>query len=140
MTDRRGTYLVCPACGGAMVEWREAGDDDDFYCECEACRGIWVDWWHGEASSIARTVPPHAAGAPVGQRGGACPRDGAELVERPYLDSGPVVERCPSCLGLFARREQVPALAEFHEHIPLDAPEPIMWVSWLERFWHAFIR
>src|SRR6201999_2097621 len=32
MSDRRGAYLACPACGGAMVEWRE-GDDDDFYCE-----------------------------------------------------------------------------------------------------------
>ncbi len=121
-----------------MVEWRE-GDDDDFYCECGACRAIWVDWWHGEASSIARSVPPHAGGAPSGQRGGACPRDGTALIERPYLDSGPVVERCPTCLGLLARREQVGELAAFHEHIPVDAPEPIMWVSWLERFWHAFI-
>ncbi|HEY2746971.1 MAG TPA: hypothetical protein VGL86_20250 [Polyangia bacterium] len=138
MSDRRGAYLACPACGGAMVEWRE-GDDDDFYCECGDCRAIWVDWWHGEASSIARTVPAHTGGAPSGQRGGACPRDGTALVERPYLDSGPVVERCPTCLGLLARREQVGELAAFHEHIPVDAPEPIVWVSWLERFWHAFI-
>ena len=122
-----------------MVEWRE-GDDDDFYCECGACRAIWVDWWHGEASSIARTVPEHGGGASAGQRGGVCPRDGTPLVERPYLDSGPEVERCPTCLGLFARREQVAELAAFHERIPDDTPEPIVWVSWLERFWHAFIK
>jgi hypothetical protein len=122
-----------------MVEWRE-GEDDNAYCECPTCRGIWVDWWHGEASGIARTVPPHAGPAPGGRRGGACPRDGSALIDRPYLDSGPVVERCPTCLGLFARRELVEPLAEFHERIPVDAPEPIIWVSWLERFWHAFIR
>jgi hypothetical protein len=62
------------------------------------------------------------------------------MVERAYLDSGPVVERCPTCLGLFARREQVAELAAFHERIPVDAPEPIVWVSWLDRFWHAFIK
>lgn len=124
-----------------MVE-RRRDDDDDSYCECGACHGIWVDWWHGEASGLARTVPPHPGGSAHGggQRGGACPRDGATLVDRPYLDSGPVVERCPACLGLLARREQVAPLAAFHERIPIDAPEPILWVSWLQRFWNAFIK
>ena len=138
MTDPRGAYLGCPACGGAMDERRRA-DEDDFYYECGACRGIWVDWWDGEASGIARTVPAHPGTTPGGQKGGACPRDGTPLIDRPYLDAGPVVERCPTCLGLFARRDQVRALAEFHERIPCDAPEPIVWVGWLERFWHAFI-
>ena len=122
-----------------MTEWRR-DDDDEFYCECGACHGIWVDWWHGEASGIARTVPARPEHAATGQRGGACPRDGSALVERPYLDSGPVVERCPTCLGLFARRAQVEPLARFHEHIPVEAPEPIVWVSWLSRFWHAFVK
>ena len=62
------------------------------------------------------------------------------MVERPYLDAGPVVARCPTCLGLFARRALVAELAAFHERIPVDPPEPIVWVSWLERFWHAFIK
>ena len=124
-----------------MVEWREReGDDEDFYCECGACHGVWVDWWHGEASGIARTVPPRPPHAPAGQRGGACPRDGTALIEREYLDTGPLVERCPTCLGLFARRELVVPLAKFHEQIPVEAPEPIVWVSWLHRFWHAFVK
>ena len=122
-----------------MVERRRPGDDES-YCECDACRGIWVDWWDGEASGIARTVPAHPSATPGGQKGGACPRDGTPLIDRPYLDAGPVVERCPTCLGLFARREQVRPLAEFHERIPFDAPEPILWVGWLERFWYAFIK
>jgi hypothetical protein len=127
-----------------MAEWRptEVGSagSDDWYCECGSCHGIWVDWWRGEASGIARRVPPRPGQAPVGQRGGACPRDGTTLVERPYLDSGPVVERCPTCLGLFARRAQVAPLAAFHERIPVEAPEPIVWMSWLSRFWHAFVK
>ena len=67
---------------------------------------------------------------PSGQRGERLPAStAATMVERPYLDAGPVVERCPTCLGLFARREQVAELAAFHERIPVDAPEPIVWVS-----------
>lgn len=119
------------------------GDGDGEFEECTSCHAIWLDWWRGEASGLARNVPPlgvGSPGAPAGRRGGACPRDGTALVERPYLDSGPVVERCPTCLGLFARRELVAPLAAFHERIPVDAPEPILWVSWLERFWHAFIK
>ncbi len=139
-----------------MVEWRSDGgehgwggaarepsarSDESCWCECSACHGVWVDWWQGEASGIARRVPPRPGQASTGgRRGGACPRDASALVDRPYLDAGPVVERCPTCLGLFARRDQVAQLAAFHERIPVDAVEPIVWVSWLERFWHAFIK
>jgi hypothetical protein len=123
-----------------MVEWRHDDDDEGFWCECGSCHGVWVDWWQGEASGLAQRVPERAGGAPQGQRGGACPRDGTQLVDRPYLDSGPVVERCPTCLGLFARRDQIAPLAAFHERIPVDAVEPIIWVSWLQRFWNAFIK
>ena len=122
-----------------MARWRAPDGGEGDFDECISCHAIWLDWWGGEASGIARTVPAQLAGAPAGRRGGVCPRDGSALVERAYLDSGPVVERCPSCLGLLARREQVAELAAFHERIPIDAPEPIVWVSWLERFWHAFI-
>ena len=96
-----------------------------------ACHGVWIDWWDGEPSDIARGCRARRHADPAAQRGGACPRDGTTLVERPYLDAGPVVERCPSCLGLFARRELVRPLAAFHERIPDEAPEPIVWVSWL---------
>jgi Zn-finger nucleic acid-binding protein len=122
-----------------MAEWR--GDEgDDFFDQCIGCHGVWVDWWSGEASGIARRVPARPGSAPTGTRGGVCPRDGTELVEREYLDTGPVVERCPTCLGLFARREQIGELASFHERIPMEPPEPIVWVSWLDRVWHTFLK
>ncbi len=110
------------------------------YFECEACFGIWLAWWSGEASGVARLVPLHGEAAPVGQRGGACPRDGTPLTARAYLDTGPEVERCPTCLGLFAPRAKVRALAAFHERMPPDPPELIHFPSLLTRFWHAFIK
>ena len=124
-----------------MAEWRPRDDDADrTWSECDTCHGIWVDWYREEPSGIARLVPERPGNVPSGRAGGACPRDGSVLTERPYLDAGPEVERCPSCLGLFARRAQVGELAAFHEHIPVEAPEPIVWVSWLHRFWHAFVK
>ena len=123
-----------------MELWPSAEEGDEGFWECGACAAIWVAWWGGEPSGIARTVLPRPPQASWVQRGARCPIDDAELVDRPYLDSGPVVARCPTCLGLFARREQVSELAAFHERIPLEAPEPILWVSWLDRFWHAFIK
>ena len=123
-----------------MELWPSAEEGDEGFWECGACAAIWVAWWGGEPSGIARTVPARLGHAPSGRRASDCPIDGTAMVERAYLDSGPVVERCPTCLGLFARREQVAELAAFHERIPLDAPEPIVWVSWLDRFWHAFIK
>ena len=119
---------------------RELDAEGVRYHECEACFGIWVDWWSGEPSGVARLVPVLDPGGPVGKRGGACPRDGDALVLRPYLDAGPVVERCPTCLGLFAPRARVAALAAFHERIPFDPPELIHFPSLFTRFWHAFIK
>ncbi len=133
--------MTCPACGGPLAEHGRRATDDQHFFACDACHGLWLDWFGEEASRVAQRVPPRPSGdGPSGRPGGACPRDGALLVERPYLDSGPVVERCPACLGLFAPRAQVAPLAAFHERIPFDAPEPIVWVSWLARFWHAFIQ
>jgi hypothetical protein len=112
---------------------------DVAYWECDVCAGVWVDWWTGEASGVARLIPPHDAAGPVGRAGGACPRDGDQLVARAYLDSGPVVERCPTCLGLFAKRALLPALAAFHEAIPQELG-PIHFPSLLASFWNAFVK
>lgn len=140
VSDLRGAFLTCPACGGPMAERTLPALDDAAFHECIACFGLWIDWHAGEASQMARLVPSPPGPAPARAHGGACPRDGTPLGERPYLDSGPLVERCPTCLGLFAARDQVAPLAAFHERIPVDTPEPIVWVSLLSRFWHAFIK
>ena len=145
MSDSRGAFLSCPACTGPLAEWRSSDEHDDGRGEnvafaCGACRGVWLDWFGEEPTRVARRVEPAPGNGPEGRAGGSCPRDGSALVLRPYLDSGPVVERCPTCLGLFASRAQLAPLAAFHERIPFDAPEPIIWVSWMTRFWHAFVK
>lgn len=84
----------------------------------------------------------HLGAAMTGSEGlrpdAACPRDGTHLISQPYLGAGPRVARCPSCLGLFARRSQIGDLQKFHERLPEEAPEPIERTSLLARIWHAF--
>ena len=144
VSDSRGAFLSCPACTGPLAEWRADSDEDDVseavVFACGACRGVWLDWFGEEPTRVARRVEPAPGNGPEGRAGGSCPRDGSALVLRSYLDAGPVVERCPTCLGLFASRAQLAPLAAFHERIPFEAPEPIVWVSWLTRFWHAFVK
>jgi Zn-finger nucleic acid-binding protein len=140
VSDVRGAFSPCPACGGPLRERHARALDDQQFYECETCFGVWLDWFGEEASRVAQRLPPAPGGGRGdGRRGGDCPRDGSALVERAYLDSGPVVERCPACLGLFARRSQIAAMAAFHERIPVET-EPIVWVSVLSRFWHAFVK
>src|SRR5262245_17417627 len=120
-----------------MREMRVGKDEVDVDV-CEVCRGVWFDWFDGEAGALASKMPLVAGAAPHGRAGGACPRDGEQLVTQPYLDSGPNVERCPTCLGLFARREVIPMLAVFHRTMPEKPPEPLHRESLLARLWHAF--
>jgi hypothetical protein len=103
---------------------------------CESCHGVWFDWFVGEASALARYLQPRAGRAAC--RPAICPRDGAELIEQPYLDSGPLVHRCPTCLGLFVRPDRLRALQDFHTAMPDRPPEPIERASLLARFWHTF--
>jgi Zn-finger nucleic acid-binding protein len=137
MSDGRGALLICPACAGPMVEVR-VGADQVLVATCESCRGVWFDWFAGETSELAGAIPTLDGAAPVGHHGGACPRDGAPLVTQPYLDAGPWVERCPTCLGLFAERARIPELKRFHSRMPDDARDPIHRESLLARLWHAF--
>jgi len=68
-----------------------------------------------------------------------CPRDGTPLEPHAYLDVGPTVQRCPTCLGLFAPRAQIEPLQRFHERMPSMPHEPIERSSLLSRLWHAFV-
>src|SRR2546430_10112745 len=114
MSDLRGTFLVCPACAGPMSERRVIEEDAVDVDVCESCRGVWFDWFDGDAGAVANRIPAIEIAAPSGRSGGACPRDGAPLATQPYLDAGPNVERCPTCLGLFAPSAVIPALATFN--------------------------
>jgi Zn-finger nucleic acid-binding protein len=136
----RGGYLVCPGCGGAMQPYDLGGDDGVVVSRCQECQGVWFDWFDGETSRLAHGMEQLAGQhIPEMRPGGSCPRDGVVLEGHPYLDAGPKVARCPQCLGLFAGRSQLAALADFHERIPAS-PEPIERTSLLARLWYAFGR
>ena len=111
------------------------GEDQVAVDRCQICQGVWFDFFDGEASSLARHVPILPLKGYERALPGLCPRDGAQLVAQPYLDAnGPVVERCSSCLGLFARRERLPALREFHEKMPDPIPPMLLHSIWA-RIW-----
>jgi Transcription factor zinc-finger len=105
---------------------------------CEVCRGVWFDWFDGETSALAEHLDTETVDAPPSVVG-HCPRDGSALESRAYLDAGPPVHRCPTCLGLFAARAQIAALQAFHQRMPLTTHEPIERTSLLQRLWHAFV-
>ncbi len=134
MSDQRGGFLVCPACNGQLVEIR-VGEEQVAIDRCMTCQGVWFDFFDGEASALARHVTVLPLGGFEHAAPGACPRDGAQLTAQPYLDAhGPVVERCPSCLGLFARRERIAALRDFHERMPDPIPPMLLHSIWA-RLW-----
>jgi Zn-finger nucleic acid-binding protein len=132
----RGAFITCPACRGPMNELRL--EPDISVDVCVACRGVWFDWFDGETSALAHKLDTDPAQAP-GSVVGNCPRDGTPLEPHAYLDVGPTVQRCPTCLGLFAPRSQIEPLQRFHERMPEKAHEPIERSSLLSRLWHAFV-
>jgi len=105
---------------------------------CQDCQGVWFDWFDGETSRLAHGMAVAGGHGSSMRSGGVCPRDRARLEMHPYLDAGPPVARCPECLGLFAGRSQLAALADFHERMPEGSPEPIERASLLARLWYAF--
>jgi len=134
MSDERGAIIVCPACGGSMVETVLEVATVDI---CRDCRGVWFDWFDGEVSSLARLLDTHP-GQPRTLAAPRCPRDDSALEPQAYLGSGPRVWRCQSCLGLYAARDQIAALQAFHHVLPSAGTEPIERTSLLSRLWHAF--
>jgi Zn-finger nucleic acid-binding protein len=122
-----------------MLPYDLSGDEPAVVVRCQDCQGVWFDWFDGETSRLARGVVL-LDGRITPARVGACPRDRVALEMFPYLDAGPAVARCPFCLGLWAGRTQLQALADFHERMPEGSPEPIERASLLERLWYAFGR
>ena len=143
MSEARFGTSSCPACAGVLEALPHARADGALSTGervapvslCSSCCGVWFDWWAGETAALSRILsdlPRSTSGQPHGD--GACPRDHTALVSQPYLDKGPLVRRCPRCMGLFARREQVDELAHFSERLP-ECPPPIEDRTVLARLW-----
>jgi ferredoxin len=110
---------------------------------CGSCGGVWFDWFDGEAAGLSKLVDAGRAGDGLDDNRthravGPCPRDGSPLAEHPYLDAGPPVLRCATCMGLFAPRATIRSLQQFHERMPTRGAEPIERAGFFARLWHAF--
>lgn len=63
-------------------------------------------------------LPPHTP-----DRDPPCPACGVAMARLRYLDEGPRVWRCNTCMALFATQEQLEKLAAFRpKHEPDDPP------------------
>jgi len=133
MSESRFSSPRCPGCGGELqaialdevpgAEPRatpiSTGERVAPLSVCSTCFGVWFDWWAGETTAISTSLVDLPRGAQASVRGdGCCPRDGLPLESQPYLASGPVVRRCPRCMGLFAAREKIDELAAFAHLLP----------------------
>jgi hypothetical protein len=94
---------------------------------CERCGSVFVEFFDGEPVEISRVLSGHLAAAAAIERPAVllCPDCQKEMVLRPYLDTGPEVARCESCLALFATPDDLRALCA----IEVEEAEP----SWLTR-------
>lgn len=80
---------------------------------CESCGGSFFEFFDGEpirlASETLQAAPPGASrpvsGAPI------CSDCGQPMERRRYLDQGPELARCESCMALFVSATELEELA-----------------------------
>ncbi len=112
-----GMHLQCPNCAGVM-DRLELGQ----FCvdRCPSCGGIWLDASELErVKAIPGAVQRLDAGVRPKTRGSgapqarSCPRDRTPLEARgDAKQSHVIVDRCPSCLGVFLEAGELTDLAE----------------------------
>ncbi len=133
----RASALLCPHCEQPLrpVTVPEAVVD-----LCDDCGGAWFDWHDGDAPGLAQALhraPDRAAPDEPASPPGPCPRCALPLTAESFLGDGPVVDRCPGCLGLFAPSASLAALAALadqHQRAP-SAP-PSFWTRLCQSLRH----
>lgn len=100
---------------------------------CAQCAGLFLEFFDGEPSAISRGVRTrgdvaHTGHAPRPGDALTCPDCGTHMTRRPYLDSGPALARCETCLAVFLTPSEVEELARL-----ALSPEPVEEPSWLDR-------
>lgn len=114
----RERIRTCPLCDLPMeqVAVPLAAEETAEVDLCAVCGGVFLEFFDGEPGDLARGVLRHLAAAHRQPREAAgpltCPDCGTHMAPRPYLDLGPDVGRCDSCLAVFATPPQLRQLAK----------------------------
>ncbi len=100
---------------------------------CAGCGGLFLEFFDGEPSAISRGLRQRLdlderASRSVLESTLHCPDCRAPMVRRAYLDQGPELARCDTCMAVFLTPSEVAALARL-ELEPVAPHEP----SWLDR-------
>lgn len=101
---------------------------------CASCGGVFLEFFDGEPSALARGLEKRSDLPPTGGRGHGgdhlCPDCGEPMVIRPYLDQGPAIPRCETCLAVFL----TPALRHEMAQLRLARePEESEERGWMDR-------
>ena len=98
---------------------------------CDRCGGTFLDFFDGEpiglAGSALESAPQRRPQLP--ERPVTCPDCERPMVDRPYLDEGPLLARCDTCMAVFVSAERLEALASTTMEPLEEAAAP----GWLER-------
>lgn len=83
---------------------------------CERCGGVFFDFFDGEPGNLSRSLvdlqqtPVIRATADQPAR---CPDCDRPMTLTRYMERGPVLRRCDSCVGVFVNHDQIEAMASF---------------------------
>jgi len=119
--------IRCPRDSAHASLRREEGGAYTFYIDCcETCGGTWLD--RGEFAKVVgsneaeRILEAYASG----KSELSCPRDGAQMAQRPV--GGVVIDVCPTCQGMWFDARELPIAQEEAEEViaerglPADNP------------------
>lgn len=97
---------------------------------CGGCGGMFLEFFDGEPSAISRGLAERTELTPSARPASgdaiSCPDCEAPMIRRAYLERGPELLRCDTCLAVFLRPWEVARLAALEL-------EPRAEPSWLER-------
>ena len=91
------------------------GQESSTVDQCSRCCGVYLDFFDGEPGDLARGVMTHLPAGeetrPVLTDHLTCPDCGTAMTPHSYLDRGPSIGRCDTCLAAFATPAQLQQLA-----------------------------
>lgn len=98
---------------------------------CTRCGGVFFDYFDGEPGALARRLEVSFVRRGIPDNPVHCTDCEEPMTLTEWLDNGPSLFRCTSCMAIFATPEMIAQLAVFTVE---PEPEP----SWFARLWRSF--